>query len=619
MGRNIRVRFFRRRSRGPTSRFRGEEAPSGAPSAPPGPSEPFEPFPDGVADAPDPALTDSERRSAEEEARSGIPTAEAIAPSPGERRVESRFLEAMARIRARADGVLGRLQAQLHEARTRAVRLETDAARERERLASLSGVHPACQRIEARYFESQTAEKELAGFRRQRGIPDYATPRPPGRGWAWLLLAVAFAETTANGLLLHSASTEGAVSNWLFAALVTAMNVGLLGWLIGDLICRRMLRAGPLRRSLLAAALVPCLFVAGLLHFGFAHYRDAVQALDGSRAAAALDLDDIDAGAEDGAAPADPHPPPAIGVEEAVIGELRAQFLWWRPGGSVTDHPPEIPPADHSLDTVRELEAGELGYRADGGSLVRVEDPMAGRFEGWRSALLLAVGFMALLLSAWKWFGGREPLPHFSRLYRSRAKAARTLEQEYSRALAAANEAERRHQERLGDVEAEILDLGGRLTTLDGRRRETLTREADLLRRSAAAATSAIEDYREANRQRRLSQDPPPALWAEPWRPALPPRDADAEAVWDRQRAQGLVEIMEAAERVRLANGAHADGAAAAFEGARERLAQAARLPGARRRPPAPRGGGAPPPRGGSEVRLVPRGADEVRRLEAAS
>ena len=88
---------------------------------------------------------------------------------------------------------------------------------------------------------------------------------------------------------------------------------------------------------------------------------------------------------------------------------------------------------------------------------------------------------------------------------------------------------------------------------------------------------------------------------------------------------------MEAAERVRLANAAHAPRAAAAWEEVRERLAHAARLPGARRRPPAPRGGGPPSPGGGSEVRLVPRGSaapgepgasrepEAPRRLEAVS
>ena len=608
MSRSIRIRFFSRRRK-------EADAPKAESVAEP---DGFDPFPEGAAEAADPALTEAERRAAEEEARQGIPTSDATAPSPGERRVETRFLRAMAAIRGRADAALGRLETAHHEARTRALRLEAEAARERERLASRSGVQAACQRIEARYSRAQTAEKELGGFRRDRGLPDYATPRPSSRGWVWLLLAVAFAETTANGLLLHSASTEGAVSNWLFAALVTAMNVGLLGWLIGDLIFRRMLRAGALRRTLLAAALLPCLFLAGLLHFGFAHYRDAVQALDASQAAAVLDLDDIDAGAE--VAAPDPHPPPPLSVEEAVIGELRAQFLWWRPGGSLTDHPAELPPTDHSMDTVRELAAGTVGYRAEAGALVMTEDPLAGRFEGWRSTLLLAVGCVALLLSAWKWFGGREPIPHFERLHRAREEAARALEGEYSRSLASLNDEERGHRHELGDAEADILALGGRLASLDGLRRQTVAREEELLRQTAEAAASAVEEYREVNRRRRLSQDPPPSFWETLWRPTWPPRNTDAQTLWDREQEQGLLEVMEAAERVRLTNAAHAPRAAAAWEEARERLAHAARIPGARRRPPAPRGGGPPPPRGGKEVRLAPRRPEDLdRRLEIAS
>ncbi|MYE43969.1 MAG: hypothetical protein F4X79_08095 [Acidobacteria bacterium] len=621
MSRSIRVRFPRR------SRRKSPPADEPDPAAP----EPetaadfasFDPFRPGAADVPDPALTAAERAAAEEEARQGVPASAATAPSPGERRAESRFLEGIARIRGLADGALGRLRAAQHEARTRAVRIEAAATRERERGSALADVQAACQRLDSRYVRSQAAAKELAGFRRVRGIPDYVTPRPPSRGWVWLLLAVAVAETTANGLLLHSASTEGVVSNWLFAALVTGMNVGLLGWVMGDLIFRRMLGAGPLRRVVLAGALLPCVFLAGLLHFGFAHYRDAVQALDASRAAAVVDLDDIDAGAEPGAGAADPHPPPRISVEQAVIGELRAQFLWWRPGASLVDHPTGTPD-DHALDSVRQLPAGSVGYRAEDGGLVLVEDPLAGRFEGWRSLLLLGIGFTALLLATWKWFGGREPIPHFARLHAARDATARRLETEYADSLRRLEEDERRHRQRLGDAEADLLALGGRLTGLDAARRQLLAREAELLRLTVAAGASAVEDFREANRQRRLSHDPPPSFWAAPWAPAVPDRDAADDPAWGREHEQGLYEVMEAAERVRIANAAHVAPVTEAFAEARERLAQAARIPGARRRPTGPPGGGSGPSSGGKpagqEVRLVPRaGQDPAARLEIAS
>ncbi len=622
MSRSIRVRFPRRSRR---------QAPPGGEPEPAAPAPEtaagvgsFDPFRRGAADVPDPALTAAERAAAEEEARQGIPASAATAPSPGERRAEGRFLEGIARIRGLADGALGRLRAAQHEARTRAVRIESGATRERERGPALADVQPACQRLDSRYVRSQAAAKELAGFRRARGLPDYVTPRPPSRGWMWLLLAVAAAETTANGLLLHSASTEGVVSNWLFAALVTGMNVGLLGWVMGDLIFRRMLGAGTLRRVVLAGAVLPCLFLAGLLHFGFAHYRDAVQALDASRAAAVLDLDDIDAGAEPGTGGGDPHPPPPLSVEQAVIGELRAQFLWWRPGAALVDHPAEAPPDDHSLDSVRQLAAGSVGYRAEDGGLVLVEDPLAGRFEGWRSLLLLGIGFTALLLAVWKWFGGREPIPHFARLHGARDATARELETEYADSLRRLEEDERRHRQRLGDAEAGLLALGGRLTGLDAARRQLLAREAELLRLTLAAGASAVEDFREANRQRRLSHDPPPSFWSTPWAPAVPDRGEADDAAWRREHEQGLYEVMEAAERVRIANAAHAAPAAAAFAEARERLAQAARIPGARRRPSGPPGGGSGPPSGGKpgsqEVRLVPRaGQDPGGRLEIAS
>lgn len=617
MTRNIRVRFSKRDG-GTAGRENAESSSSGA--DPGGDPETLNPFAGDAFGVPDPALTAAERLEAEAEGREGIPGPEASAPSPGERRVESRFLQAAARIRGAADRALGRLQAAQHHARTGAVRIEAEAVRERERIRSLAAAEPACQRIEARYLGSQAADKELAGFRRQHGLPDYATPRDSGRGWIWLLVVVALAETTANGLLLHAASTEGVVSNWLFAGLVTAMNVGLLGWLIGDLIFRRMLGAGALRRSLLAAALLPCLALAVLLHFGFAHYRDAVQALDGARAAAVLDLDDIDAGVAAGAVPADPHPPEPLSVEEAVVSELRAQFLWWRPGTNLVEHPADAPVDDHSLDTMRTLPAGEVGYRAEGGGLVLAEDPLAGRFEGWRSVLLLGVGFAALLLAAWKWYGGREPIPHFARLHRARERASQSLRDDYARSLQALNDEERRHRQRLGDSEAGLLSLGSRLAELDGTRRRVLADEAELLARTAAAGATAVADFRQANRQRRLSHDPAPRFWGAPWEPDAAPRSDESGPGWDRDQEAGLFEVAQAAERVRLANLDHADPAAAAFAEARERLAHAARIPGSRRRPPAPPGGSPPSPPGGKEVRLVPsRETKPGRRLEIAS
>ena len=617
MRHRVRVRLPKRKrgaADGGTAGPSGNEArPAEAPAS-------FNPFAGDAFGVPDPALTAAERQEAESEGREGIPGPDAAAPSPGERRVESRFLQAIGRIRAAADSALDRLQAEQHRARTDAIRIEAEAVRERERVGSLASVEPACQRIEARYLRSQAADRELAGFRRRHGLPDYATPRASGRGWVWLLLAVALAETTANGLLLHAASTEGVVSNWLFAGLVTAMNVGLLGWLIGDLVFRRMLGAGALRRSLLAAALLPCLALAVLLHFGFAHYRDAVQALDGARAAAVLDLGDIDAGIAGGTVVADPHPPEPLTVEEAVISELRAQFLWWRPGTTLVEHPTELPADDHSLDTTRTLAAGNVGYRAADGGLVLAEDPLAGRFEGWRSVLLLGVGFAALLLAAWKWYGGREPIPHFARLHRARAHASDALRDGYARSLQILNDEEVRHRQRLGDHEAGLLSLGGRLTELDGTRRRVLAAEAELLARSAAAGATAVADFRQANRGRRLSHDPAPRFWSVPWAPGDSPRSDDHAAAWDRDQEAGLFEIAQAAERVRLANEAHADRIASAFAEARERLAHAARVPGSRRRAPVPPGGSPPSPPGGKEVRLVPSPeAKSDRRLEIAS
>lgn len=587
MRQRVRVRL-----RSPGARSRDPEP---DPRAGDGNLEDFDPF-EGDALAPDPALTAAERAEAEEEARHGVPPPDAEIPSPGEQRVESRFRAAMGRIAAAADRGFARLDEAWTAARADASRIEAGAAAERQRTEALGGALPACQRIEARYREAQAAKRELDGFRADRGIPEYRTPRPAGRGWIALLVGVALAETTANGLLLHSASTEGVVANWIFAALVTALNVGLLGWIIGDLVFRRMLHAGALRRTLLACSLLPCLVVAGLLHFGFAHYRDAVQALDAATTAAAVDIGDIDAGAGVDAAP-DPHPPRSVSVEQAVFNELRAQFLPWRPGATFVDHPADLAPEDHSLDVSRSAPSGRVGYAAADGGLVLAEDPLAGRFEGWRSVLLLAIGFVALALSAWKWFDGREPIPHFARLHRRCEETRAALNREVEAALAETHRDERSHRRRLDAAEAEILALAGRLTRVHSLRLRTAAGEEDLLGRTAAAALGALGDYREANRRHRLSQDPPPPAWSRSPRLAPPARPSDMRRHWESERETALAEVADAAERMRFANAAHAPRAAAAWEEVRERIAQAARLPATRRSstPPGPADPSGPP------------------------
>ena len=82
MSRSIRVRLSRRSRRG---------APGGDSEDPAGPSGPepgdvfeeFDPFPAAAPILPDPSLSAAERAEAEEEARQGIPTSAASAPSPG--------------------------------------------------------------------------------------------------------------------------------------------------------------------------------------------------------------------------------------------------------------------------------------------------------------------------------------------------------------------------------------------------------------------------------------------------------------------------------------------------------------------------------------------------------
>ena len=130
MRRSVRVRFLK-----PKTNAAGDE-PAGTSHTETGAGadpETFNPFSGALSGVPDPALTAAERLEAESEGREGIPGPEAAAPSAGERRVENRFLQAMARTRAAADRALARLRAAQHQVPADATRIEAGALRERER------------------------------------------------------------------------------------------------------------------------------------------------------------------------------------------------------------------------------------------------------------------------------------------------------------------------------------------------------------------------------------------------------------------------------------------------------------------------------------------------------
>lgn len=541
----------------------------------------------GETFVPDTALTPQERREAEAEAREGNPPASSSVPSMGERRVRERFSNAIDVVQSRADKAFERLGAKYERERSRIAETEADAAEERDRISPLDGPLTEVQRIEDRRRKADTATWNFDEFRRNNDRSETDTPREPKRWWWLAVVVVGLVETVMNGLLLHQASTAGFGVNWGIAVGVTALNLAFLGW-IGSLICRWMLPPHRLRRILLGVAILPYLCVAAGLHFGLAHYRDAAQALEDSRTVARSDIDDIDArgAAEESASRGGLRP------EQAAVGELQAQFLPWTAGALQVDpppppppppppdetgeRPPEPPPDPCPPDVDGHLPAGCVGYEARDGRLYLVEDRLAGSVDGWRSLLLVVIGFLALLLSVWEWYGRSEPLPHFESLHKRQEDAITALEAQEAAELAAINHRERNHLHILKKAETEVAALGVRLTKINEHRRQISTREMDLVQRVAEAGTSAVEGFRDANRQRRLPQDPPPAFWGNPWRPSLSQSRQETRGEWNRELALDLEKIKEAADRIRSENAVHAPDAADLFKRVRERLAQAA-------------------------------------------
>ena len=570
----------------PWDHFRKNSAPPAEHPGPPGveatrlPDEVDDPFGENARRFIEPGLRPEERREAEREGRQGLPAATAIAPSDGELRLRERFLTALSRLRRKGDEAYDALDRAHDQSRHRAREIEVETRALRDRVRAFTEPPPACQAIDDRYRAAQDADAELATFRRRHGLSDSAAPRDPARWWWVWLAVVAFVETLGNGLLIHSGTTDGFLASWGFAALISAATVGALGWLMSDLIFRRWRFASLGKRLILVGALAGPLAIFATMHFGFAHYRDAVVALaDSGAAEAGFDsggLDSLDFAEERSAHPAvEP-----LGVGRAVLNELRAQFAFLGlspPGWSVVTAHPSPDPEDHTADTYLEVPPGQLGYEARNGELWRAHDERAGHLDEWQSVLLLGVGLAALVLAVWKWYFRNEPTPDWDRLHRAARAAHRALDEEYRRALAEAERDEIRHRKRLDAAETSLDGLPRLLHRLHERRRHILGREAELLRETADAGTAVVEDYRAANRAFRSVNSPSPGFWNSPWSPPERVRDPAATAVWDEDHDEGLDEVNEIRRRVARDNAEHAAGAEHAFRVLRARLAQAAR------------------------------------------
>lgn len=555
--------------------------PGSPPAGPtPLPNEVDDPFGEDARGFIEPGLRPEERLEAEREARRGLPATTAATPSDGELRLRERFLTALARLRRKGDEAYDALDRAQDQARHRAQDVATEARALRDSIRSFPEPPPECQEIDRLYRAAQDADAELAQFRRRRALSESATPRPPARWWWVWLAAVAFVETLANGILVHSGTTDGFLASWGFALLISAATVGGLGWLMSDLVFRRWRFGGLWKRLLLSGALLGSLVVFTATHFGFAHYRDAIVALADSGAADAdFDLDGLDDLAVSDTRST--HPPAApIGIGRAVLHELRAQFAFLGfspPGWSVVVSHPSPLPDDHAADVVMEVMPGELGYEARGGELWRVRDERAGRFDEWESVLLLGVGLAALVFAVWKWYFRNEPIPDWDRLHRTAQTAHRKLDEEYRRELAETRRQETLHRKQLDAAESSLDALPRLLHRLHERRRHILGREAELLRETAEAGTAAVEDYRAANRAYRSVSSPPPRYWDVPWSPPERTRDRLATAVWDEDYEDGLHEVNEIVRRVAAENTAHAPAAEQAYRVLRGRLVQAAR------------------------------------------
>lgn len=549
------------------------------------PAAPDDPLRATVKDFLERGLTDDDRARARDEAEAEQPPTPATSPAGGELDLHRTACDALGALRQTAASLHDELDKRYHGRLGAADRAEKAAETERSRAASLSPVGRACLRIGQCSRAAKRTAQELQRFRKDHGLSDTEEPRAKSpRWWAWLLV-IFLLESALNGALIYQGSTTGLLLAVLQAGFVGAINVGLLGWLLGSLVGRRWRFAGfGGRAAAVGLTLLIALPVATVLHLGFAHYRDAIRAVAASHDRASetiFGLDDFEE--SDGV-----HAPIPLPIGEAVLNELRAQLYLWPPTWEFAVHLAEDP-ADHSQDRILPVAPGELGYRAENGQLFRTEDAEAGRLNDFWSLILFWVGVLALLLAVVKWYYSDAPEP-WGRLHRAAEEAGEHVEAGLRTALGEqASEAQQHHQA-LSETELEVKEALRSLDPLHQKRLAVRAREAEVRREVVSAAVDRIEGYRAENRDYRSDTNDPPAFWRTRWTPPPALLDtSDPTSRWECELRRDVETLREAHRRLCEANREHRPVADAKFAERRERIRRAAHRSGMLDREDVPR------------------------------
>ena len=301
--------------------------------------------------------------------------------------------------------------------------------------------------------EAQNATSEVNRFKRKHNRKADAD-FPESRLWHWgIIIGLVVVETFINGLFFGANVEGGTLEGMSYAALISVLNVIVLGWLLA-LAARQVRHRSVIRRSVGWTGILLTVVIALLWNFLVAHYREAL-------------LPDY------------PAPP---GTEESA----QAESCWY----------------------------GESPEDADQEAWCLFKESLFG-LNGFYSYLLLFIGIAMFFGGAVDWFKTDDPYPGYGKRERTRRKRVRQLQDDRHELIeklkAIHDEGGRRLQNDFRDP-VEIRRLAVRDHEKLKVIHNNLARFANDLEKGCRGAFTV---YRTANRE--VRSDKEPEIWKMPW------------------------------------------------------------------------------------------------------
>ena len=373
--------------------------------------------------------------------------------------------------------------------------------------------------------EAQDAIGELNRFRREEGrTADADFPDSPTLHLG-ILAALLVVETLINGLFFGANLVDGWLAAMSYAALISVVNVGALGY-VAAMMFREVAHRDPRRRVGGMTALVVIAAVALSWNLFVAHYREALSPdyPPAPNALAAADAEEFPEDERDLDALEDDAADSGVAADVAVAGFA----------ADAGDFPIS---QNRQADGTSSCWIGPDATDADQEALcLFLASPFG--LVGFYSYMLLLIGLAMCVGGALDWFRMDDPYPGYGKRERRLRKCEDKLSDDRLDLL---ERVKRRRENALGRMRADFVDpVGARqlalgaFDKLNKRYRDLRSFAADL----EDSCRGALNLYRTANREARSADEP--RLWQELWRSGwvLPgaPSASDIVSVAEAQR-----------------------------------------------------------------------------------